>query len=133
MSSRAGELAITALLVAGAAVGALGYRLIADASERQERAILLTGGDPARAPGYLRQYGCAGCHSIPGVPGASGQVGPPLRSLAARVYVGGQPNTAANVVAWIVNPRAINEKTPMPVTGISQQAARDVAAYLYAQ
>jgi cytochrome c1 len=133
MNSRAAELAIASLLVAAVAAGALGYRAIAQASDRRQRAILLTGGDPARAPAYLRQYGCAGCHTISGVPGANGQVGPPLRSLAARVYVGGQPNTAANLVAWIINPRAINQKTPMPMTGISQQAARDVAAYLYAQ
>jgi hypothetical protein len=49
-----------------------------------------------------------------------------------RAISGGQPNTAANLVAWIVNPRALNQRMPTPVMGISQEAAHDVAAYLYA-
>jgi cytochrome c1 len=42
-------------------------------------------------------------------------------------------NTPEHMVAWIVDPHAINPKTAMPVTGISQREAKDVAAYLYAQ
>ena len=64
--------------------------------------------------------------------GANGLVGPPLQSLAKRVYIGSVRNTPANLVAWIIDPRALNPNAAMPVTGISEQAARDVAAYLYA-
>jgi cytochrome c len=80
----------------------------------------------------MRHYGCAGCHTIPGVAGADGLAGPPLSSLSQRVYIGGVlPNTPDNLLAWIVDPRAANPRTAMPVTGIADQDARDVAAYLY--
>jgi cytochrome c len=90
----AAKLAIAIALVAIAAAGTLVYRAIADASERRQRAILLTGGDPTRAPGYMRQYGCG--HTIAGVAGANGLVGPPLQSIAARVYVGGASQLAGS-------------------------------------
>src|SRR5581483_4840173 len=48
----------------------------------------LTHGDEARAPALMIRYGCAGCHTIPGVPGADGQVGPELSGLVHRVYIG---------------------------------------------
>jgi cytochrome c551/c552 len=92
----AAKLAIAIALVAIAAAGTLVYRAIADASERRQRAILLTGGDPTRAPGYMRQYGCAGCHTIAGAAGANGLVGPPLQSITARVYVGGASQLAGS-------------------------------------
>ena len=37
----------------------------------------------------LRQYGCAACHSIPGVAAAQGNVGPPLAASPRRVYLAG--------------------------------------------
>ncbi|GGC64598.1 cytochrome c [Siccirubricoccus deserti] len=100
--------------------------------ERVARAI--TGGDPARAPALLRRYGCAGCHTIPGVPGADGKVAAPLAGLRARVYIGGVvPNTAENLVVWLLDPRALSPRTAMPATGITEAEARDVAAYLYSR
>lgn len=30
-------------------------------------AVAMAGGDPARAPDIIRRYGCAGCHTIPGI------------------------------------------------------------------
>jgi len=101
-------------------------------SQRAALAISLTGGDPARAPDLMIRYGCAGCHTIPGVPGADGLAGPPLNSLSRRIYIGGVlRNTPENLLAWIVNPRSANPGTAMPVTGITEREARDVAAYLY--
>jgi cytochrome c len=125
------EIAALVAAVVLIAAGFLTYQWISDRSERRDRAIALTRGDPDRAPEHLRRFGCAGCHTIPGVPGANGLVGPPLQSLVKRVYVGSVRNTPGNLVAWIVNPRALNPNTPMPVTGISEDAARDVAAFLY--
>ena len=79
----------------------------------------------------MSRYGCAGCHTIPGVRGASGRVGPPLQRFAGRVYVGGVlTNRPDHLVRWIVNPRAVSPRTAMPVTGISEAEARHVAAYL---
>ena len=102
----------------------------------RERAELVaraaTGGEPARAPELIRRYGCAGCHTIPGISGADGQVGPPLAGLRQRVFVGGvAENSADHLIQWIVAPQKFSPASAMPATGISQAEARDVAAYLY--
>jgi cytochrome c len=93
----------------------------------------LTGGDANLAPALVTRYGCGGCHTISGIPGAIGKVAPPLSDLRARVYIGGVlPNTAPNLIDWIVSPRAFSPRTAMPATGISRDEASDIAAYLYA-
>ena len=95
-------------------------------------AATLTGGDPAKAPWLMTRYGCAGCHTIGGLPGADGQVGPPLSGLIERVYIGGgAPNTAENLVAWLVNPQRFAPHAAMPPPGLNETEARDIAAYLY--
>lgn len=102
-------------------------------TENEEVARALTGGDPAAAPDALTRYGCAGCHTIPGIAGADGQVAPPLSGLRQRVFIGGVlRNTPENLIAWIVDPQAHSPHSAMPNTGISEKEARDVAAYLYA-
>ncbi|MBI0539121.1 cytochrome C [Roseomonas sp. KE2513] len=104
------------------------------AQEREEVARALTGGDPGRAPELITRYGCGGCHTVPGVPGADGKVAGPLTDMRARVYVGGVArNTPRDMVAWIVDPRSLSPRTAMPATGITEAEARDVAAYLYAR
>jgi cytochrome c1 len=61
----------------------------------------------------------------------AGLVGPPLSDVAARVYITGRlPNTPANLIRWIEDPRKIDPKTAMPTTGVSHSQARDIAAYL---
>jgi cytochrome c2 len=126
--------AIIATLVlvtlAGAAIYAAYQIKLSD--EMRTRAIALTAGDPDLGRELARRYGCAGCHTIPGVPHAKGQVGPSLQGFAARVYVGGvTTNTPESLIQWIENPRSLDPKTAMPITGISAQEARHVAAYLY--
>lgn len=97
-------------------------------------AIAMTGGDIARAPDLIRRYGCAGCHTIPGIPGGDGKVGGPLKDIRQRVYVGGVvTNAPDNLVRWIVSPQTFSPRTAMPATGISEAEARDVAAYLYSR
>ena len=94
-------------------------------------AMAITGGDLARAPDIIRRYGCAGCHTIPGIPGGDGQVGGPLSDIKHRVYVGGVlTNSPDNLVRWIVSPQAFSPRSAMPATGISEAEARDVAAFL---
>jgi cytochrome c2 len=102
------------------------------AAETDAAARALTGGDPARAPSLLSRYGCAGCHTIPGVPGADGQVGGSLAGIRHRVYIAGVlPNTPDNLIGWIVHPHKYSERTAMPATGINTDEASDVAAWLY--
>ena len=119
------------LLVAGAAYGiwsALGAR-----ERRIESAKSLTAGEPANGALLLRRFGCGGCHTISGVPGADGKVGPSLAGLRERVFIAGRiRNSADNLVNWIVHPQDIDAHAAMPPTGITESEARDVAAYLYA-
>ncbi|HEX2255954.1 MAG TPA: c-type cytochrome [Afifellaceae bacterium] len=126
---------VPALLFAAAAV--VGIVIAADQMRQRDRdtrqmAVALTKGDPDRAPVLMVRYGCAGCHAIPGVAGANGQVGPPLGGIAGRVYVGGVVlNRPDDLIRWIVDPRSVDPMTAMPVTGITPDEAREVAAYLY--
>lgn len=97
-------------------------------------AIAMTGGDPSAGPRLMRTFGCAGCHTISGVPGADGKVGPRLEHLRGRVFIaGGLPNTPDNLVNWIANPQSFAPHSAMPATGISEAQARDIAAFLYSR
>lgn len=92
----------------------------------------LTGGDPSRGKVAIRAYGCGTCHTVPGVRGATGLVGPPLDNIGERVYLAGQlPNTPGNMMRWIREPQSIEHGTAMPDLGVSEKDARDMAAYLY--
>src|SRR5437762_3792398 len=97
-----------------------------------QQANNLTGGDAERGNASIRKYGCASCHTIPGITGAQSKVGPDLSGLASRVYIAGVlTNSPENLVAWIENPQAVDDKTAMPNMGVSARDARDIAAYLY--
>jgi cytochrome c len=90
------------------------------------------GGDPAHGPAVIEAYGCGACHTIPGVRNARGLVGPPLLWWSRRTFIAGEvPNTPENLVHWIRSPQTIEAHTAMPTLGLSEQEARDVAAYLY--
>ena len=125
------SLALLALLLLGAlVVGAVELR---SQQRADDVARTLTGGDPDRAPVWIRRYGCGGCHTIPGLGEADGQVGPGLNHLRQRVFIGdGVRHTPDNLVHWIIAPQAFSPRAAMPATGINEAQARDVAAYLYA-
>lgn len=111
----------------------IGFNASRSQHQRYQVARVLTQGDMSRAPSIVRRYGCTGCHTIPGIPGADGQVGGSLANTRKRVYIGGVANnTADNLVRWIVSPHSFSPHSAMPATGISEAEARDVAAYLYA-
>jgi mono/diheme cytochrome c family protein len=79
----------------------------------------------------LDQYACTTCHVIPLVTGATRHVGPPLGGIATRSYIGGAlPNTPENMVRWLKSPPRVKPGTAMPDLGVSDQDARDLAAYL---
>jgi cytochrome c1 len=59
-------------------------------------------------------------------------VGPPLNAWSERQYIAGNlQNQPDNLIAWIMNPQAIEPGTAMPNMNIDEQEARDIAAYLY--
>jgi len=91
-----------------------------------------TGGDPHHGANVIAYYGCGSCHTIPGISGAAGHAGPPLSGIASRIYIAGViQNTPGNMMRWIENPKAVDEKTVMPNLGVTPKDAADIAAYLY--
>lgn len=75
---------------------------------------------------------CGSCHTIPGINGARGQVGPPLMYFSHRTFIAGQlPNKPENLVRWVTSPQSVDPHTAMPNLGLTDQQGRDVAAYLY--
>jgi cytochrome c1 len=119
------------LLLAGGVAAYVGNEARLDAQQRRD-AIAVTHGNPDRAVMLVNKYGCGGCHTIPGIGGATARVGPNLGGEAAQVYVGGVlTNSAENLTRWIVSPQAIDPMSAMPTTGISEEEARDITAYLY--
>jgi cytochrome c len=100
----------------------------------QQATQLTGGGNDRRGAEAIRRFGCGTCHVIPGIEGASGQVGPPLAGIGGRAYIAGVlVNTPDDMVRWIVNPPAVDSLTAMPALGVTPREARDIAAYLYRQ
>ncbi len=91
----------------------------------------LTVGDAKRGQDALFQYACNACHVIPGVTGAQTRVGPPLTGIAGRALVAGKlPNTPDNLALWLRRTQEVKPGTAMPQLGVTEQDARDMAAYL---
>lgn len=97
-----------------------------------EERFVVPAADPDRGRTLLSSHGCVGCHTVPGVPGADGRVGPRLDRLREQAYIAGVlPNSPQNMVIWIQRPKEVDPKTAMPNLGVSEADARDIAAYLY--
>lgn len=93
------------------------------------------GGSVDRGRQLFTAKGCAACHVVQGVPGATGTVGPPLDGLAdpgkRPAIAGGRlENNAENLKKWLANPPAVKPDTPMPNLNLSQQEIADLAAFL---
>ena len=97
----------------------------------EERSAGDLAGDANRGRSALSQYGCNGCHRIPGITGSDVDVGPPLAGIARRQLIAGQlANTPEAMVRWIRNPQNVDALTAMPNLGVTERDARDIAAYL---
>ncbi|MEO8126070.1 MAG: cytochrome c oxidase assembly protein [Bryobacteraceae bacterium] len=93
----------------------------------------LEGANASRGPALMEVYGCGACHTIPGVPRAIGRVGPPLGEFGQRAFVAGMlRNNPENLVKWLREPQSIVPGNAMLDMGVTEQDARDLAAYLYA-
>jgi cytochrome c len=92
------------------------------------------GGDPQQGRQAILKYGCSACHVIDGIRQATGRVGPKLEDFGQQIYIGGVlPNTPDNLIQWIMNPNEVSPDTAMPDLDVTEQDARDIAAYLYEQ
>jgi cytochrome c2 len=117
---------VPAALVATLAAGCVGGRM------ETAGVVTVNGGSADRGRMVIDAFNCGACHTIPGVRGAHGAVGPPLYFWSRRTYIAGQlPNNPENLMRWVQNPRSVEPHTAMPVLGLDQQQVRDVAAYLY--
>jgi cytochrome c len=132
MRARLNTRACGKLICVCALFGALAALAACSQLETERAAAAMTGGDPERGRAAIARYGCATCHTIPGVRGADALVGPPLTQVASRSYIAGVlPNTPQNMVRWIENPPQVDRLTAMPNLGVSDADARDIAGYLY--
>jgi cytochrome c2 len=128
---REASFAVAAMLVAAAAVRVA----MVDGNVEEQRSkaaarALTGGGDPDRGQQAILASGCGACHAIKGITGADGKVGPDLSSISAQIYGGAGQHDPNLLIAWIREPRKIRPDTAMPDLGISEDAARDILAYL---
>jgi len=75
----------------------------------------------ARGEQVFQQNTCVSCHTIRGLGGATGTVGPDLTHVGSRQTLGAGviDNTSANMRAWIANPQAIKPGVLMPAFAAS--------------
>jgi cytochrome c2 len=89
-------------------------------------------GDASEGAALIRRYGCGNCHTIPGISGADGLVGPPLNNMSRRIFIAGVlRNSPENMMAWIEEPQRFIPGNAMPNMGISRRDAQNITAYLY--
>ena len=75
---------------------------------------------------------CGAGHSIPGIAGADGVGGPLLEKFRERKPIGGVgPNEPAMLMRWVRDAPSIAPHTGMPGLPLTDEAARDIAAYLH--
>jgi cytochrome c2 len=113
-------------------LAALGLALALGGCGSGAERVTVGGAHPEAAPKVIEAFGCGSCHTIPGVDGADGRVGPNLAGIEDRWSIAGRlPNTPENLVRWIMHPQEVDPGTLMPDLGVPTQQARDIAAYLY--
>jgi len=92
----------------------------------------VAGGDAGRGAKLIQAFGCAACHTVPGIRQAVGNVGPPLTRFGDRTYIAGMlRNNPQNLLRWIRDPQGVVPGNAMPNMGVTDAQARDIAAYLY--
>jgi cytochrome c oxidase assembly factor CtaG/cytochrome c2 len=114
------------LLVSVAAV------LLAGCGRNDARPLANFSGDAQRGALLISKYGCGGCHDIPQIANANGNVGPPLLRVGTRTFLAGFiRNSPENMALWIEDPQKILPGNAMPAMGVSRKDAHDMTAFLY--
>lgn len=87
--------------------------------------------DPERGRIVMNRVGCGSCHLAPGL-WPEGRVGPSLERFAERTLIAGRlPNRPDLLANYIRNAPAHVPGSGMPAMPLTEEEARDVAAYLY--
>jgi cytochrome c1 len=87
--------------------------------------------DTARGRQLVSAKGCVACHSFPDVKWPRGGLGPSLEGFGRQGLIAGRlPNQPGVLMQFIRNAPALVPGTAMPATSMTDQEARDVAAYL---
>ncbi|PZC48896.1 MAG: cytochrome c oxidase subunit 2 [Chloroflexi bacterium] len=76
--------------------------------------------------------GCIGCHTIDGIPGAVGTIGPNLTHVGSRTRIasGILERTPENVAAWLRDPQEAKPGNDMPNLNLSEDDISALVAYL---
>lgn len=91
----------------------------------------LPSADPEKGRTLVVAKGCAACHAFPDVRWPRGAVGPSLDGFAGQALIAGRlPNQPGMLIRFIRDAPAYVPDGAMPATPLSDQEARDVAAYL---
>jgi cytochrome c2 len=90
-------------------------------------------GDPNVGLTLFTSKGCNTCHTVLHLPNATGAVGPNLTNMVLRPTIAGDQiqNTPDNMARWIMDPQAMKPGSGMQALGVTNQEARDLAAFLY--
>lgn len=86
----------------------------------------------ARGLAAIERAGCGACHEIPGLFWPKGRTGPSLIGFDdIGPIAGALPNTPENLVAFVRDAPRAKPGSSMPAMPLTEDEARDVAAYLY--
>jgi cytochrome c len=94
---------------------------------------LAPGSPAADGAALIPSKQCPGCHTIPGIQGANGTVGPNLAGVAGRTKIAGgavDNRGPDDLKAWIMDPPGKKPGTAMPKLGLTDDEATKIAAYL---
>lgn len=92
----------------------------------------IAGAEAGRGRAIIARVGCGACHVIPGVSGPRGRVGPSLDGLANQALIAGRfPNEPETLARLVRDAPSLIPQSGMPAMPLTEQEARDVAAYLY--
>ena len=107
------------------------------AGARPESASALPDGSPQRGRELMDQKGCAGCHAFGGVPDFTALEPAPSGSEAARAAALApdlrftrERFRKDQLLAWLLDPKAIKADTRMPSFGLAPDEASDIASYI---
>lgn len=105
--------------------------VVAGCSAPLSRSQQVGDGEPEIGRRLLVDYGCVGCHVVPGIRAEPAYVGPPLDHWGERSYIAGNlANNEENLIRWIADPQEVEAGTAMPDLDVGRRDAINIASYL---